>query len=473
MCKDLIHQDATFMADSIRNGHTSSSELISLHVERFREFNSKLNGIVTFAENVFEEAMRADKELNTGLIRGPLHGIPFTIKDVFDSEGIRTTRGSKLFADRIPESDSEVVKRLKNAGGILIGKTNLPEFALAAETSGAIFGKGENPWMKGYTCGGSSGGEAISISAGLSPLGVGSDLGGSNRLPSHYCGVIGFKPTQGRIPLTGHWPEMLTRYFHAGPIARSVRDIVSSYYILSGYNGLDQYALPIPAKSKSSSDFKGMKVGWIDNEPYDPVDPQIRNVVHSAVEALERNDCTVDKISIPIIDDLSPIDATYVLLAGEGVEYLNEYVRGNESDLSDPIRGLLSVDRPDLDTFLKASSVCDSYKYWFTDYFAKYDVLICPTAPNLAPKHDSQIITIDGEQMPASHAAAITCTFGITGSPAISIPFGMSDNGLPIGIQIVTNHYNESTLFDVAHYLESIYLERQICEKDTRWFMAE
>ena len=169
MCKDLIHQDATFMADSIRNGHTSSSELISLHVERFREFNSKLNGIVTFAENVFEEAMRADKELNTGLIRGPLHGIPFTIKDVFDSEGIRTTRGSKLFADRIPESDSEVVKRLKNAGGILIGKTNLPEFALAAETSGAIFGKGENPWMKGYTCGGSSGGEAISISAGLSP----------------------------------------------------------------------------------------------------------------------------------------------------------------------------------------------------------------------------------------------------------------------------------------------------------------
>ena len=183
-------------------------------------------------------------------------------------------------------------------------------------------------------------------------------------------------------------------------------------------------------------------------QSYDPVDPQIRNVVHSAVEALERNDCTVDKISIPIIDDLSPIDATYVLLAGEGVEYLNEYVRGNESDLSDPIRGLLSVDRPDLDTFLKASSVCDSYKYWFTDYFAKYDVLICPTAPNLAPKHDSQIINIDGEQMPASHAAAITCTFGITGSPAISIPFGMSDNGLPIGIQIVTNHYNESTLFD-------------------------
>ena len=210
MCKDLIHQDATFMAGAIRNGQTNSFELVSHHKERFQKFNSKLNGIVTFAENALEEAINADKEFKDGLIKGPLHGVPFTMKDVFDSAGIRTTRGSKLFADRIPKNDSEVVKRLKNAGGILIGKTNLPEFALAAETSGAIFDKGENPWMKGHTCGGSSGGEAISLSTGLSPLGVGSDLGGSNRLPAHYCGVVGFKPTQGRIPLTGHWPEMIS-----------------------------------------------------------------------------------------------------------------------------------------------------------------------------------------------------------------------------------------------------------------------
>mgnify|MGYP001422632993 FL=1 len=473
MCKDLIHQDATFMAEAIRNGQTNSFELVSLHTKRSQKFNSKLNGIVTFSDNALEEAINADKELKDGSIRGPFHGVPFTIKDVFDSAGVRTTRGSKLFLNRVPKRDSEVVNRLKNAGGILIGKTNLPEFALAAETSGAIFNKGENPWMKGNTCGGSSGGEAICISSGLSPLGVGSDLGGSNRLPSHYCGVIGFKPTHGRIPLTGHWPEMIARYFHAGPIARSVRDIVCSYHILSGYNGLDQYALPVPIKSKSTSDFRGLKIGWFDNEPYDPVDPQIRNAVQKAVEALELNHCTVEKISVPIIDELSPIDATYVLLAGEGVEYLNKYVKGNESQLSEPIKGLLSIERPDLDAFLKASSVCDSYRYWFTDYFAKYDVLICPTAPNLAPEHDSQTIVIEGQEMPASHAAAITCTFGITGSPAISIPFAMSDNGLPIGIQIVANHYNESTLFDVAYYLESFYEDKEVCEKDKRWFMVE
>ena len=144
MCKDLIHQDASFMAEAIRNGHTNSRELISIHIDRYQNFNSKLNGIVTFAEDALEEASKADKELEDGLIKGPLHGVPFTMKDVFDSAGIRTTRGSKLFLDRIPESDSEVVKRLKNAGGILIGKTNLPEFALAAETSSAIFEKGEN-----------------------------------------------------------------------------------------------------------------------------------------------------------------------------------------------------------------------------------------------------------------------------------------------------------------------------------------
>ena len=473
MCKDLIHQDATFMAEAIRNGQTNSFELVSLHTKRSQKFNSKLNGIVTFSDNALEEAINADKELKNGSIRGPLHGVPFTIKDVFDSAGIRTTRGSKLFLNRVPKRDSEVVNRLKNAGGILIGKTNLPEFALAAETSGAIFNKGENPWMKGNTCGGSSGGEAICISSGLSPLGVGSDLGGSNRLPSHYCGVIGFKPTHGRIPLTGHWPEMIARYFHAGPIARSVRDIVSSYQILSGYNGLDQYALPIPLKSNSAQDFKGLKVGWFDNEPFEPVDEQIRDVVQAAVKTLEVNHCTVEKISVPIIAGLSPIDATYVLLAGEGIEYLNKYVRGNESELSEPIKGLLSIERPNLDTFLKASSVCDKYRYWFTDYFSKYDVLIGPTAPNLAPEHDSQSIILEGQEMPASHAAAITCTFGITGSPAISIPFGMSNNGLPIGVQIVANHYNEATLFDIAYYLESIYRYREVCEKDKRWFMLE
>ena len=475
MCKDLIHQDATFMAEAIRNGQINSSELISLHVERFEKINSKLNGIVTFSESALEEAENADRELKEGFIRGPLHGVPFTMKDVFDSAGIRTTRGSKLYEDRIPNKDSEVVNRLKKAGGILIGKTNLPEFALAAETSGAIFNQGENPWMKGRTCGGSSGGEAISISSGLSPLGVGSDLGGSNRLPSHYCGVVGFKPTHGRIPLTGHWPECLIRYMHAGPIARSIRDIVSAYQILSGYNGLDQYALPLPLNSNvlKTFDFNGLKVGWFDNEPFDPVDQQIRNTVQKAVGKLESAHCTVEKISVPIIDGLSPIDVTYVLLAGEGVEYLNKYVQGNEEKLSDPIKGLLSIEKPDLQRFLQASNVCDQYRNWFTDYFSKYDVLICPTAPNLAPEHGSESIIIEGQEMPASHAAAITCTFGITGSPAISVPYGFSDNRLPIGVQIAGNHYNENIVFDIAYYLEANYRETEICEKDKRWFMDD
>ena len=149
---------------------------------------------------------------------GPLHGVPFTIKDCVDTAGVRTTRGSKLFEDRVPEEDAPVVRRLKDAGGILLGKTNMPEFALWWETGNAVFGRTENPWKAGRAAGGSSGGEAAAIAAGLSPFGVGSDVRGSIRQPAGFCGIVGLKATHGRVPLTGHWPETLLRYMHVGPM---------------------------------------------------------------------------------------------------------------------------------------------------------------------------------------------------------------------------------------------------------------
>src|SRR5262249_27776017 len=210
------------------------------------EINPRLNAIVTLNPQAETQARMAEKAVMQGDSLGPLHGVPFTIKDCFDTAGIRTTRGSRFFADRIPKADATTVARFKAAGGILLGKTNTPEFAFWWETGNLVFGYTSNPWDLNRTTGGSSGGEAAAIAARLSPLGLGSDVGGSIRAPSHYCGVVGLKPTHGRIPLTGHYPEVLLRFMHAGPMARTVRDIALALGILAGGDDQDSYAQGLP-----------------------------------------------------------------------------------------------------------------------------------------------------------------------------------------------------------------------------------
>jgi aspartyl-tRNA(Asn)/glutamyl-tRNA(Gln) amidotransferase subunit A len=217
MSQDICYADATELAEKIRSKTLSPVEVMRAHLERIEAINAKINAVVTLADDALEQAQKAEDAIARGEIHGPLHGVPFTAKDCFDSQGLRTTRGSLIFADLVPATDSTAVRRLKEAGGILIGKTNLPEFALRAETFNKVFDRTLNPWNLERTPGGSSGGEAAAISAGLSPLGIGTDLGGSNRLPSHYCGIVGFKPTHGRIPLTGSWPELMCRHMHVGP----------------------------------------------------------------------------------------------------------------------------------------------------------------------------------------------------------------------------------------------------------------
>ncbi len=231
--EEICYSDATTLAKRIRSRDISPVEVVKAHLERIEAINSKINALVTPDQKALHRAEKAERAMMRGEIWGPLHGVPFTAKDCFDTEGVRTTRGSRIFLYHIPTTDATAVNRLKKAGGILLGKTNLPEFSLWSETSNRIFGPTENPWQIGRTPGGSSGGEAAAISAGLSPLGIGTDLGGSNRLPAHYCGLVGFKPTHGRIPLTGSWPDLMSQYMHVGPITRTVQDAALVLSILS------------------------------------------------------------------------------------------------------------------------------------------------------------------------------------------------------------------------------------------------
>ena len=246
MSDDLVFAPATELAEQIRSKSVSPTEVMQAHLSRIESVNPKLNAIVTPDETAMDQAREAEDALMRGELRGPLHGVPFTAKDSVDVGGLRTTRGSRFFEDHVPDADAVVITRLKDAGAVFLGHTNVPEFVFWFETDNAVFGRTENPWKLGRPTGGSSGGEAAALSSGMSPLGLGSDVGCSIRLPAAYCGVVGLKPTHGRVPLTGHWPDALLRFMHVGPMARTVRDVAVALSLLSGPDGLDPYAMPVP-----------------------------------------------------------------------------------------------------------------------------------------------------------------------------------------------------------------------------------
>lgn len=456
---EIYYADASELSARIHSKDVSPVDVVRAHLERIESVNPKLNAIVTVADSALERAREAEAAIVRGESWGPLHGVPFTMKDVFDTAGVRTTRGSKLFAARIPSRDATVVERLKKAGGILIGKTNVPEFALAAETSNVLFGRTRNPWNLDRTPGGSSGGEAAAIAAGMSPLGVGSDLGGSNRVPAHYCGIVGLKATHGRVPLTGHWPELLAHSMHAGPMARSVRDVVTALTVLSGSDGRDPYATPaaVPDFSRLLVSLPRLRVAWLAEGPFDPVAEEIQAVVGHAAVALEELGCTVEPISLSSWREFTPIDVCLTLLASEGIHYLSPFVAGRHDELAGSIRGLFDLRTPSLEEHLRAVRRCEEFRADMAELFSIYDLLLCPVAPLVAHAHDASELRVDEHTVPPHHAASITASFGLSGSPAISIPFGWSRQQLPIGVQLVAHRFHEETLLQVATGLEKLY----------------
>jgi aspartyl-tRNA(Asn)/glutamyl-tRNA(Gln) amidotransferase subunit A len=225
MTDTIVKLDASRIAELIAKRELSPVEAVQAHLDRIAAVNPKINAIVTLVEGVMESARKAETAVMSGAAIGPLHGVPFTVKDGIDTAGVLTQRGSPIFKGRVPDTDATVVARLKAAGAILIAKTNPPEFSYSIETDNLLTGQTNNPWNVDYTPGGSSGGESAAIAAGMSPLGVGSDLSISLRGPAAHTGVVGFKATHGRLPMTGHWPRVPRRFWHIGPMARSVRDV--------------------------------------------------------------------------------------------------------------------------------------------------------------------------------------------------------------------------------------------------------
>jgi aspartyl-tRNA(Asn)/glutamyl-tRNA(Gln) amidotransferase subunit A len=458
MTDNIVHMDASRMAELIAKRDLSPVEVVQAHLDRIEDVDPKVNAIVALADGALEAAKRAEAAILSGAQVGPLHGVPFTVKDAIDTKGVLTQRASPIFKGRVPDTDATAVARLKAAGGILLAKTNTPEFAYSIETDNLLSGRTNNPWNLDYTPGGSSGGESAAVAAGMSPLGLASDLSISVRGPAAHTGVIGFKATHGRVPMTGHWPRVPRRFWHIGPIARSVRDVALAYSLLAGPDGADGFSTSgtdLDAATGTASN-RTLLVGWMTSEFFGPTDPEVAATVKAAAQALKGAGCHVEEVGLPV---LKQTDANSVLWQLQQMETRPEFEKvaaGHEGRIFRHAQLILDTPDTSIADFVAAEQAIERLRDSFADYFQRYDVLLCPVTPFPATKHGLNDLVIDGQTVSPFHVMSATSPFSLTGMPALSMRFGTSHEGLPIGVQIVSAWFAESKVLNVASQLEKV-----------------
>jgi aspartyl-tRNA(Asn)/glutamyl-tRNA(Gln) amidotransferase subunit A len=314
--KPIYYQDATALVALIRTRQLSSREVVQAHLDRINAVNPQINAVVTLiAEDALKGADIADKAVADGTALGPLHGVPFSIKDSLDTAGVLTQRGSKLFAGNIPDRDATAVARFKAAGGIPLMKTNLPEFSFWTESDNLVTGRTNNPWNLERTPGGSSGGESAALAAGMSPIGIGSDSDVmiSLRGPAAFTGIAALKATHGRVPYTGHYPSILSHWWHVA-MARTIGDVALGHSIVKGPDGIDGYAIHARDAKPDSGRLAGqpIRVGWVSDAAFGPVDPEITAAVAAAAAQLADLGYEVEEVTLPFVGNAFGALATLV-----------------------------------------------------------------------------------------------------------------------------------------------------------------
>jgi aspartyl-tRNA(Asn)/glutamyl-tRNA(Gln) amidotransferase subunit A len=468
MSTELTYSDATRLAALIRTREVSPVEVMKAHLDRIEAVNTKVNAIVTISGHALEDARAAEAAVLRGDELGPLHGVPFTVKDSIDTANVLTQRGSPIFKGRLPETDATSVARMKKAGGILLAKTNLPEFSYGIESNNLLSGRSNNPWDLDLTPGGSSGGESAAIAAGMSPLGLGSDLAISVRGPAAHTGIVSLKATHGRVPMTGVWPRVPRRFWHVGPMARSIRDLSLAFSQLAGPDGLDGYsssAIPFDAGVGSSSK-RPLRVGWLVEPGFGPVDREVAATVEAAAEALKGFGHSVESVRIPALERDFALDVFTRLHVLEMKPAAEEATAGrSDEEIGAMARVLLSLPDTPMKDFIDAEQAADRLKDGFAGYFQKYDVLLAPVIPVPSFKHGQSELLINGQTVNILNIMSATSPLNVTGLPGISMRFGTSREGMPIGVQIVGSWQAESTILHVASLLEQVSTVRDLHPK--------
>jgi aspartyl-tRNA(Asn)/glutamyl-tRNA(Gln) amidotransferase subunit A len=465
MNSELISQDATKLAELIRTREVSPVEVVQAHLDRIEALNPKINAIVTVADGALKAAKAAEAAVLAGEALGPLHGVPFTVKDSIDTAGVPTQRGSPIFKGRTPDTDATSVARMKSAGGILLAKTNLPEFSYWIESENLLSGRSNNPWDLERTPGGSSGGESAAIAAGMSPIGLGTDLAISVRGPAAQTGIVALKATHGRLPMTGIWPRAPRRFWHVGPMARTVRDLALAYSQLAGPDGLDAFATStgqFDAGIGRSTD-RQLRIGWLVEPGFGPIDPEVAATVQAAAEALKGLGFFVEPVRIPALERDFALDVFNRLHVMEMKPAFEAAIAGRRDDeIYKMARTMLATPDTSMKDYIDAEQAAERLRDGYADYFSRYDALITPVLPLPAHKHGQTEFVINGQTVDATYLQGATVPLNVTGLPGLSMRFGTSKEGLPINVQVVGKWHAESTILYVAAQLEAVSTVRNL-----------
>lgn len=425
-------------------------EVVAAHLNQVERLNPGLNAVVTLAPDSLEQARRADACLQRGDATGSLHGLPLTIKDTIATAGLTTTSGSRLRANYLPIEDAAVVSRLKAAGAIILGKTNTPEMAIPYETDNPVFGRTNNPYDLAFTPGGSSGGEAAAIAACLSPGGLGSDLSGSIRVPAHFCGIVGLRPTSIRIPMQGHIPAAhgpLAFGACIGPMARRVEDVALLFKVLTDDKLTKQF--------DERSD-KVMRVGWYDYDGVAPVTSEIKQGVRAAIEALRLAGVESTNERPPGVESGSRLWID--LFSRAAAKDLRDFYSGSENLAGPQVQRVLEPmkmpEPEDVQRLQHALKERNHLREELLSWMKTTPLIVAPVGATAAFPHETQRLDIEGESVSVFRAFSYSQTVNVFDLPSVVVRAGQTTEGLPIGIQIIGPPFQEDLILAAARIVE-------------------
>ena len=446
------------VAKEIQTGALSPVELVSAQLERIEQVDSKLHSYITVdKEGALAQARQMEEEIEKGRYRGPLHGIPIGLKDLIDTAGVKTTYGSPIYENHVPEEDAEVVRRLKEAGAIIIGKQHTHQFAYGPTGDRSHVGPARNPYDTEKMTGGSSSGSAAGTAAGLCFGSLGTDTGGSVRIPSSFCGVVGMKPTYGRVSKRGVFP-LSWSLDHVGPITRTVLDNAIMLNYIAGYDEKDPDAVPSEKEDFTrwiGKDLHGMAIGIPRRFFLDDLNPEIEQALNETAAVFEKLGAAVKEVDIPSIQRIS--DAQKVILRSEAYAVHEKHLAHYPDDWDDEVkeRLLTAIGTSGAD-FANALRMKKQGTAEFDRILEQVDVLLAPTLPILPPEVNGRFT--DGSMDESRHIrwtiTKLTGPTDLTGHPSISVPCGFSKDGMPIGAQLIGEKFAEAKLYQFAYALE-------------------
>jgi Asp-tRNA(Asn)/Glu-tRNA(Gln) amidotransferase A subunit family amidase len=454
---DLTSLSALAMAAAVRCREISPMELVEAHLARIERLNPALNAFVQLDERARQDAKLSELVVRDSNALGPLHGVPISIKSSIDVAGLRCEAGTKLRAGYVAQQDAPLVARLRAAGAIILGVTNTPELLMAWETDNLLYGRTNNPWDLSRTAGGSSGGEAAAIAACCSAGGVGSDGGGSIRVPAHFTGICGLKPTPGRIPSTGHFPNSVGPFALlgvVGPMARNIADLQTLFSVMQGPDDGDPSFAPVPLRSVQLSDIP--QVGYFEDDGRTPVTPETQAAVRAAASGLERAGVKVNAFRPQRLEEARQLWWKFFGVAGAML--LGPMLAGHEQELSPILKEFRQWTAAEpahtADTLLQTWIERDMVRADILAQMRDFPILLCPVAAIPAFRHGEREWSVEGTTVNYLDAWSYCEWFNLLGFPAAVVPVGRSPEGLPVGVQIVGRPWEEEAVLAVAAALE-------------------